>query len=92
MPHPDPRELATANVGSNLRPRSATRDLRSSQGGWHLGKHTKQNEAQFNQMGITGENIRVFPARAEFRNTEPNVTHVLTITVVNRSDHSKRIR
>jgi hypothetical protein len=30
MPYPDPRELSVANVGSNLRPRAATRDLRSS--------------------------------------------------------------
>lgn len=93
MPSPDPRELATANVGSNLRPRSATRDLRSSSTGWMLGKHTKtQSEAKFTQLGITGEFIRVFPARAEFRNTESNVTHVLTVTVVNRSDKAKRIR
>jgi hypothetical protein len=44
------------------------------------------------QMGATGKHVRVFPARAEFRDTEPNVTHVLSITVVNRSDHVKRIR
>lgn len=30
MPYPDPRELSVANVGSNLRPRAATRDLRAS--------------------------------------------------------------
>jgi hypothetical protein len=92
MPSPDPRELASANIGSNIRPRSATRDLRASSA-WELGKYTKpQSEAKFTQLGITGEFIRVFPARAEFRNTEPNVTHVLTITVVNRSDKAKRIR
>jgi hypothetical protein len=44
------------------------------------------------QIGSTGDFIRVFPAVAEFRDTEPNVTHMLTITVVNRSDHVKRIR
>jgi len=30
MPYPDFRELSVANVGSNLRPRAATRDLRAS--------------------------------------------------------------
>ena len=43
-------------------------------------------------MGATGKHCRVFPAVAEFRDTEPHVTHVLTITVVNRSDSVKRIR
>ena len=44
------------------------------------------------QLGSTGNFIRVFPAVAEFKDTEPNVTHMLTITVVNRSDRVKRIR
>ena len=33
MPNPDPRELSVANVGSNLRPRAAGRDLRASLAG-----------------------------------------------------------
>ena len=44
------------------------------------------------QMGATGKHCRVFPAVAEFRDIEPNVTHILTITVVNRSDSVKHIR
>lgn len=44
------------------------------------------------QLGSTGSYIRVFPAVAEFKDTEANVTHMLTITVVNRSDHVQRIR
>ena len=44
------------------------------------------------QLGSTGNHIRVFPAVAEFKDTEPNVTHMLTVTVINRSDHVKSIR
>jgi hypothetical protein len=189
MPYPDFRELSVANVGSNLRPRAATRDLRASvrpftifvlfcgmppptqntchtvhtacSCGWllllflavllmlllghgpfhntmslcllsrclppllppaatnhHLqltslggikvetrnayvgkgavGDTAPYQEARANhlqrQLGSTGNHIRVFPAVAEFKDTEPNVTHMLTITVVNRSDHVKIIR
>ena len=110
MPYPDPRELSVANVGSNLRPRAATRDLRASLtslGGiriesknMYMGKDSegglmlqepRPNQHQ-RQLGSTGNFIRVFPAVAEFKDTEPNVTHMLTITVVNRSDHVQRIR
>ena len=88
MPVPDPRSLINANVGSNIRPRSATRDLRAS--------FARDNEftaiLSSKQMGVTGKFIRVFPASAEFTNIEAGVTHVLSITVMNRSDRARRIR
>jgi len=89
MPAPDPRSLANAKVGSNIRPCSATRDLRASHA-----PRGKDNAAMLSskQMGITGQFIRVFPATADFPNIEAGVTHVLSITVVNRSDRARRIR
>ena len=118
-----------ANLGTNLRPRSATRDLRATlrspgkngtrtrtRGGTRVRAGAAARVAltgcvlaaprlagsQFDDrlrlqltsqvMGATGKHVRVFPATAEFRDTEPNVTHVLTITVVNRSSHVRRIR
>ena len=111
MPNPDPRELSVANVGSNLRPRAAGRDLRASltslggiridskntfagkgsEGGRTALQEPRPDQNQ-RQLGQTGALIRVFPAVAEFRNTEPNVAHVLTVTVVNRSERVQRIR
>ena len=89
MPVPDPRALVNANVGSNIRPRSATRDLRASYA-------SRESETALalssKQMGVTGEFIRVFPATAEFTNIEAGVTHILAITVLNRSDRVRRIR
>jgi hypothetical protein len=63
---------------------------RDAEGGKVL-QEARTNHLQ-RQLGSTGKYIRVFPAVAEFKDTEPNVTHLLTITVVNRSDHVQRIR
>ena len=99
MPSPNPRELKAANVGANLRPRSASRDLRANFGGTMrapgklLGSQFDDNLRQaLTTHGATGKHIRVFPAVAQFNDTEPHVTHVLTVTVVNRSDKVRRIR
>lgn len=99
MPSPNPRELKAANVGANLRPRSASRDLRATFGGT-MRAPGKLLGSQFDDTlrqaltthGATGKHIRVFPAVAQFNDTEPHVTHVLTVTVVNRSDNVRRIR
>ena len=99
MPSPNPRELKAANVGANLRPRSASRDLRANFGGTMrapgklLGSQFDDNLRQaLTTHGATGKHIRVFPAVAQFNDTEPHVTHVLTVTVVNRWYLSMRDR
>lgn len=90
MPSPNPQDLARATAGSSLRPKSASRDLRRSMTARPSLTETMGNSGQ--QLGTTGNYVRVFPAVAEFLDIEPNVTHVLTITVVNRTDRVRRIR
>lgn len=90
MPSPNPAELARASAGSDLRPKSASRDLRRSMTARPALTATVGMNQQ--QLGTTGNFVRVFPAVAEFINIEPNVTHVLTVTVVNRTDRVRRIR
>lgn len=68
LPH-----MQVANIGTNLRPRSATRDLRATrrapgQGGSQFDDRLRIAQTH-QQLGTTGEHVRVFPAIAEFRDT-----------------------
>mmetsp|Transcript_42889 Transcript_42889/g.135303 ORF Transcript_42889/g.135303 Transcript_42889/m.135303 type:complete len:124 (+) Transcript_42889:107-478(+) len=81
MPYPDPRDLTNASVGSSVRPRAAMRDLRAS-----------QTLTVNREMSISGDALRVYPAEVEFKDTSPNVPHILTMTIMNKSDHVKRVR
>ena len=65
--------MQVANIGTNLRPRSATRDLRATrrapgQGGLQFDDRLRIAQTH-QQLGTTGEHVRVFPAIAEFRDT-----------------------